>query len=81
MRKVEIIITHDEHDCYTCGPSFADGFVISLDGRVVDTFTPVAHCFGGNSAQQNDKMLAVLKALGIEDVEIEEVSDYADHRI
>jgi hypothetical protein len=40
---------NDEHDCETCGGSYAEGARVLIDKKIAFTLEPVAHCFNGVS--------------------------------
>lgn len=44
---MSITIQHleDDHDCETCGCSFAHGYVIYRNDKVIVDKTPSAHCY------------------------------------
>lgn len=59
---------YDDHDCETCGPSYAQGYVIKKGDVIVVDKTPSAHCFGGDDYTQDDpyKDILELECPGIE---------------
>jgi hypothetical protein len=70
--KIEIFTIEDQHECETCGSSWADGGLIKIDGREVFRFEPVANCFDGHSLSPDDLLAIALHKAGIE-VYIEDV--------
>lgn len=72
--KIRIEELSDSYDCETCGPSFAGGARVYIDGELKIDLTPSAHCFGGADYRDRDIMHAVLEHLGHE-VEFEEGDD------
>ena len=64
MSVITIKWLDDEHDCETCGPSWASGAVVSMRGKPVVTRLPAAHCLGGESWSEGDVLRAVIKHLG-----------------
>lgn len=49
MPNIHINWTTDEHDCDDCGPSFADGARVDIEGRGRVELTPSAGCYDGVS--------------------------------
>lgn len=67
MATIEIEWLYDEGpDCETCGPSYAEGARVKIDGAVALDLKPVAHCFSGDHWNQSDVYIEVLKHLGHE---------------
>lgn len=64
--KVKVKYTFDEHDCETCGSSWADGADIYFDDELVYQFVPIAHCYNGQSMDRDDVLKIVLEHLGHE---------------
>lgn len=64
MSVITIKWLEDDFDCETCGPSYASGAVVSMDGEPLVTLLPVAHCHGGESWHQDDVLRAILQHLG-----------------
>jgi len=64
-KKINIEWTQDTSDCETCGMSWADGGKIYIDGKMVDEVEPVAYCFGGTSAGEDELLVLALAHIGI----------------
>lgn len=63
MQSIKIKWLSDKHDCDTCGSSWAEGAEVTMpDGNVL-TFTPIAHCFDGQSFDQQYIYEAILREL------------------
>ena len=69
--KLKITRLYDEHDCETCGPSYADGYRATVNGEFLCEFVPFAHCYDGRSVTEQEMYGQILTALGYE-VENEE---------
>lgn len=65
MKKIEIETTFDEHDCETCGNSWAEGGTVKIDGKEVLTIEPFAHCYGGTDYDERDLLILALHEVGI----------------
>jgi hypothetical protein len=72
VRQLEIIHTSVYRDCEQCGGNSAEGARVELDGKVIVDLVPVPHCFGGTTFNEADTTQAILRALGITDVEVSE---------
>lgn len=64
--NVEIEWIYDEHDCDTCGPSFAEGAVVRVDNMVVLEMMPLAHCYSSTSYSQDEVYNALLNRFGFD---------------
>jgi len=62
--KYEIKTIHDDYDCETCGASYAEGYQIYRDGKLVHEMKPVAHCYGGESFTVEDWAIWIIRDLG-----------------
>ena len=62
--KIEWLI--DEHDCDTCGTTYARGAHVSINGVIPNelTLSPVAHCYDGSNYETEDVYEKILKYLG-----------------
>jgi len=54
----------DDHDCETCGSSWAEGAVVKLNGEVILNLSPCAHCYDSTSYSQDQVYRAILDHLG-----------------
>lgn len=68
MSNNKIVIEHlvDEHDCETCGSSWAEGALITLPDSSTVELKPLANCFGGAHWDREEILLILLKKLGYE---------------
>lgn len=66
MKKIEIETTSDDHDCETCGPTWAEGGIVRVDGVEVLHREPLAHCYDGVNFSETDLLVMSLKKLGVE---------------
>lgn len=65
-KKIEIRWIVDTHDCETCGSSFAEGAIVSLDGKEILRLEPLAHCYNSIEFTQEDVYKKLLEHLGYE---------------
>jgi len=66
MTTISIKTTSDTYDCDVCGMDWATGGKIYIDGRLVDEVEPIAHCYGGTSASEDELIYLALAHMGIE---------------
>lgn len=52
---------YDEHDCETCGSSYAEGYIIKMNDVVLVDKTPSAHCFGGDDYSKDNPYKDILE--------------------
>lgn len=64
--KIEIITTEDDHYCETCGPSYASGGTVHIDGKLVLERIPSAYCYDSTSFYESDLLVMALKKVGID---------------
>jgi hypothetical protein len=64
VSEISIEWLTDYHNCETCGSSYAEGAVVSIDGQIVLEMRPVAHCFGGTNYYESDVYGRILQHLG-----------------
>lgn len=64
MPNIHITWTTDEHDCDDCGPSFAGGARVDIEGRGRVELTPSAGCYDGVSHSRLDVFMAILARIG-----------------
>jgi len=62
--KISIEWLGDTHDCETCGPAWAEGARVYIDGLLVLDLQPSAHCYDGVSYQEGDVYRHILEHLG-----------------
>lgn len=66
MSKIEIKWIYDEHDCDTCGSSYAEGAIVKIDGKEALVLEPFAHCFDDQSFSETEVFEKILEHLGHE---------------
>lgn len=64
MAHIEILWLSEDHDCETCGPSFADGASVNIDGKEAILLSPIANCCGGVRYEPDEVLLKILLHLG-----------------
>lgn len=69
--KIKITRTSDTSDCETCGPSWADGYRVEVDGRIVIERKPSAGCTTLASYDDEYLIKDLLEYFAGQDVEIE----------
>jgi len=52
--KIKFEVLFDDHECETCGHSYATGSIIWFDDQEVFRLDPVAHCYDGTSLRNKD---------------------------
>lgn len=62
--RITIERLDDQHDCDTCGYSFAYGAIIRFDGKVVISMIPEAHCYAGKDYTDDMVFEAIFYKLG-----------------
>lgn len=63
-KNIQIEWLSDEHDCETCGASWAGGAVVRLNGKEVLDLSPVAACYDESSYSVGQVFCRVLELLG-----------------
>ena len=64
MSTFRIEKTSDECYCETCGTSYADGFNVYQDDKLIIELIPHADCYGGTFHQERDVLKEILTYLG-----------------
>lgn len=64
MSEISIDWLTDNHDCETCGSSWAEGARVRIDGQVALELIPLAHCYDGSSWDEREVFAALLAHLG-----------------
>ena len=64
MKTLKIKFLADFCDCETCGPSYAEGYRVTLEDEVVFEFEPVAHCYNNENCYERDMWAIVFEKLG-----------------
>lgn len=54
----------DHSDCEDCGPSYAEGAIVRIDGVEVLDLTPGASCFGGTHYTKEEVLRKIIESLG-----------------
>ena len=73
MSHIRIERLEDINECDDCGTSYAYGYRVYQDGKVIVNLEPVAACFDGTRYDEEDCQKAILEALG-HTVEITEIT-------
>lgn len=63
---IEIQWLTDENDCDTCGPCYAEGAKVLLNGEPLLDLIPAAACFNGDDYSSSEVFLRILGELGYE---------------
>lgn len=66
MKSIRIETWFDEHECETCGSSYSQGGEVFVDDKSVLIVEPIAHCFGGIQATEDELLVLALSKLGVE---------------
>jgi hypothetical protein len=68
----------DHSDCDDCGPSYAEGAIVRIDGVEVLDLTPRASCYGGTHYTKEDVFRKIIESLGhtVEESETSTGDDY-----
>jgi hypothetical protein len=64
LRYIKIEPLSDEHDCETCGTSWATGYEVTFPDGCAFALQPHASCFGGKDWSEAELMEEILKHLG-----------------
>ena len=68
--KIEYL--YDEHDCDTCGYSYAEGYKIYKDDVLVIDKSPSAYCYSSVDHPQSEAAFDILK---LERIEVEVITN------
>lgn len=63
-QEIKIEWLYDEHDCETCGSSYAEGAKVHINGELVIENIPYAHCYGGENWDRDDIYKRIFLELG-----------------
>lgn len=70
MAKIEIQwLTSEGGDCETCGPSYAEGARVTIDGELALDLEPHASCCSSVNYYRDEVLLRILAHFGHEVVE------------
>lgn len=69
--SIEIEWITDHYDCDDCGPSYAEGAIVKIDGLEEIDLTPGAACYGGTHYTKEEVYRRILEALGHTFIETE----------
>jgi hypothetical protein len=76
-KKLVIKWNQDDHDCETCGGSYAVGAEVTLDGEVIVNKQAVAACYDGSGDVDMEGILAIaLEKLGVEIIQASDGGGY-----
>lgn len=64
--EIRIKTFEDEHECETCGTSYAVGGSVYVDGRHVLTREPLAFCYDSVDFSYEELLILALSELGID---------------
>jgi hypothetical protein len=64
MNQIKIIRTTDEEDCECCGTSYAEGYEVYINDKLVHELIPLAHCYGCATYEIDDAFKLLLQGLG-----------------
>lgn len=66
MTDIHIKWMMDDHDCDSCGSSYAEGAIVSIDGMIMIglDLEPVAHCYDSTSYSREQVYRKILEYLG-----------------
>ena len=64
--KIRVETLTDDHDCETCGWSYAEGARVYFDDELVLDLQPYAHCYDGTNYSDVAIYQAILEKLGHE---------------
>lgn len=64
--KIRIETLTDDHDCETCGWSYAEGARVYFDEKPVLDLEPHAHCYDGDNYSDTEIYKRILEVLGHE---------------
>lgn len=63
--RLAISWLEDDHECDTCGFSYASGAHVRLDGKTILELLPTAVCFDGDSWTREEVFRRILVHLGL----------------
>jgi hypothetical protein len=78
LKYIKIEPLYDEHDCETCGISWATGYDITFPDGSSFTLEPCASCFGGKDWREAELMEEILKHLGYTTVDPDTSEGFGD---
>jgi len=70
MKSYTIVWLEDQHECETCGYSYAQGYKIYKDEKLVIDKEPLSHCY---DSLNYDHSNAAFDILNLEGIQIETV--------
>ncbi|NTF16900.1 hypothetical protein G6L37_00475 [Agrobacterium rubi] len=62
--KISIEWITDHSDCEDCGPNYAEGAVVEIDGMEILDLSPGASCYGGTHYTKEEVYRRILETLG-----------------
>lgn len=64
MAEIKIEWLQDSGECEDCGPSYAEGARVFVDGALALDLRPVARCYDGLAWSREEVFAALLERLG-----------------
>lgn len=64
MYNIVIEELSDSYDCDDCGPSWATGFNVTIDGEPYGDYEPVAHCYSSYHYNIEEVLKDLLESFG-----------------
>lgn len=64
LKYIKIETLTDEHDCETCGTSWATGYEVTFPDGSTESLIPQASCFGEGDYSYVDLLELILNKLG-----------------
>lgn len=64
MARIKIEWLADNHDCETCGPTWAEGARVTIDGKRVLELEPHAYCYDGTDYNESQVLRKIIEVLG-----------------
>lgn len=66
MKTYTIVWLEDQHECETCGYSYAQGYKIYKDEKLMIDKEPLSHCYDPVNYDHSNAAFDILKLEGIE---------------
>lgn len=66
LKSYTIIWLEDEHECETCGYSYAQGYKIYKDDNLLIDKEPIASCFNSSNYEHSNAAFDILSLEGIQ---------------
>ena len=78
LKYIKIETLSDEHDCETCGTSWATGYEVTFPDGSIESLIPQASCFGGGDYSETDLMEVILNKLGYTTIDPDTSEGFGD---